>query len=460
MVARETASVFVRIVGWIGQFLRGRPGQTTRSPVAGRIQAPPTLVARIARVAGRDREMLRLADEAIRRGHPEQAVIACWKAARSFIKDGHMLKAVAVLNRILRYEVRDVDAWLELAMCYEALERRREAANACVRAAELLELRGDDADAMMMLEKGLDLDPARGDAEARLIPLRGRLGVSRVVPSPSRAPSTSLDVEGSADDAPIGIASLGQASSLHGFRDDDSGSIELPDLEDEWRGGLQSHSHSALSNSAQSNSAQSNSALSNSPTHSKSPSWSGYAAVHRAFVDDRPDQIRDELPLFIASDGSDATDPGGAAVELADGDEALATDATVPLRLPVEADDPTVMNLPVPDVVAQRARDRVTPAVLADATVAERIPASLLGVPGVAATTIEPVPRRPRIVDAATTVDARALPSSIRGSEHEGRARREAAVRATDAATRAYPRVADLDSDESAQDDWELGFSE
>ncbi|MCB9655714.1 MAG: tetratricopeptide repeat protein [Deltaproteobacteria bacterium] len=423
-MARETASIFVRIVGWVGQILRGRAQDGKRPVARGRIQAPATLVARIARVAGRDREMLRLADEAIRRGHPEQAVIACWKAARSFIKEGHVLKAVAVLNRILRYENRDVDAWLELAMCYETLERRREAANACLHAAELLELRGDDADAMLMLEKSLDLDPGRAEAEARLIPLRMRLGVSRVVPHPSSSPSAArfgtLDPEAGPrlNTEPDGDVKgeLGHASSMQAFRaDDDSGSIDLPDLH--------------------------------------TPEFRAERARSR---------IREERSLLVPSDTSDPTDPAGEAVDLAAAEEALATDATLPMRLPMETEDPTVMNLPVPDVIAARSRGRAVPAVssiAADATVAERIPGSLLGVPGVAATTIEPIPQRPRILDAATTVDARALPASIRGSEHEGRARREAAIRATDAATRAYPRVESVEPG-AGPDEWDLGLAD
>lgn len=109
------------------------------------IQAPHTLVARVSAVeAAREREMLRLAEESIRRGHPEQAAIVYRKAADRYRRDGMVPKELAVLNMWTRVAPHDPDAWTALADHHEAVEHRRGALEALARAAALWRSVGKD----------------------------------------------------------------------------------------------------------------------------------------------------------------------------------------------------------------------------------------------------------------------------------------------------------------------------
>ncbi len=109
------------------------------------IQAPLTLVARVSAVEeAREREMLRLAEESIRRGHPEQAAIVYRKAAVRYRRDGLAPKELAVLNMWTRVAPHDPDAWTALADHHEVLEHRRGALEALARAAALWRSVGKD----------------------------------------------------------------------------------------------------------------------------------------------------------------------------------------------------------------------------------------------------------------------------------------------------------------------------
>ncbi len=123
------------------------------------IPAPQTLADRVAHLGKRDRDMLRVAEEAVRRGFPQQAIIAYSKAARFYMETGKDRKAAAVLNQLLKLAPEDVETVGQLVRCYENLGRKAEAADASFRCAELYEATGQSDKAVAALKKCAALDP-------------------------------------------------------------------------------------------------------------------------------------------------------------------------------------------------------------------------------------------------------------------------------------------------------------
>ena len=92
--------------------------------------------------------MLRVAEEALRRGHPDQAIIAYHKALARFRLMGQRLKQMAVLQHLVRLRPEDLEHVRELVDVYEELGRSQEATVARFRLAAMLRQRGltEDAD--------------------------------------------------------------------------------------------------------------------------------------------------------------------------------------------------------------------------------------------------------------------------------------------------------------------------
>lgn len=102
------------------------------------IPAPETLVARVSAVEeARESDMLRLAEESIRRGHPEQAAIVYRKAAMRYRQDGKAQKELAVLHMWARVAPEDTAVWIGMAQLHEAAGKTRAALEAMARAAAL-----------------------------------------------------------------------------------------------------------------------------------------------------------------------------------------------------------------------------------------------------------------------------------------------------------------------------------
>lgn len=112
------------------------------------IPAPHTLVARVSAVEeAKEREMLRLAEESIRRGHPGQAAIVYRKVAQRYLREGLTHKELAVLNMWVRVASHDPEAWTAMGLHHERAQHRRLALEALTRAAALWRSVGRDDDA-------------------------------------------------------------------------------------------------------------------------------------------------------------------------------------------------------------------------------------------------------------------------------------------------------------------------
>ena len=85
---------------------------------------------------------MRVAEEALRRGHPDQAVIAYHKAADRFRLMGQLVKQMAVLQHLVRLEPDNLDNHRELIAVYDELGRHHEAATVRLRLARELRQRG------------------------------------------------------------------------------------------------------------------------------------------------------------------------------------------------------------------------------------------------------------------------------------------------------------------------------
>ncbi|MCK6552549.1 hypothetical protein L6R52_42365, partial [Myxococcota bacterium] len=183
-------SVFSKLGAFFGRlFRRGDAAPPDPGPrVLGQgmnIPAPATLVGRIERLDDEERELLRIAEEALRRGFPEQARVAYWKAAKFYTTNALPAKALAVLGQILKIAPRDVDAWVARGEANLALDRRRDAARAFADAAALFEEAGELERARALLLRAAELDPEH-DVRMRL----ARLGVDTGSLPPPRAGST------------------------------------------------------------------------------------------------------------------------------------------------------------------------------------------------------------------------------------------------------------------------------
>lgn len=124
------------------RWFRGRPASSA-------FAASDTLVARVNALEDhQEQRMLRVAEEALRRGHPDQAVIAYQKAAARFRSMGQRLKQVAVLQHLVRLQPDRADPLRALIDVYDDLERLQEAASTRLRLAAVLRRSGavDEAD--------------------------------------------------------------------------------------------------------------------------------------------------------------------------------------------------------------------------------------------------------------------------------------------------------------------------
>ncbi len=111
--------------------------------------------------------MLRVAEEAIRRGYPDQAVIAYQKAAARFREMGQRVKEIAVLQNLIRLQPDAVEPLRQLVEVYDEIGRRQEAAGARVRLAAALRQRGDNTEAAQLEREAhalaFNLDDERSD---------------------------------------------------------------------------------------------------------------------------------------------------------------------------------------------------------------------------------------------------------------------------------------------------------
>ncbi len=179
-------------------------------PRRGQIAAPPTLVAKVEKLGDRDREMIRVAEEAIRRGFPDQAIIAYQKAHALYHQKGAYLKCVAVLNHLVKLQPQSGRAYQDLAEGLVLLERQKEAHLAFQQAVYLYQAAGDQKSAeglMKQLQKvrfpsaqipsppgGLQLNPSQAAEEPSSSPA-ALDSVPKLSPAPTRAPSEGGPLE-------------------------------------------------------------------------------------------------------------------------------------------------------------------------------------------------------------------------------------------------------------------------
>jgi tetratricopeptide (TPR) repeat protein len=196
-------SFFGRIWAAIkGLFVRQKTGRVVRGIAA----APLTLVARISAVDDKERQAIKLAEEAIRRGYPEQAVVAYWKAAAFFMEREQFNKALSMLNAILKLKPDDMQAAQDRVRACEGLDRKRDAAFAYLYVAQLHEANGRYDEARAMRARSIQLDPKLGppgsapQAAAPIEPIIGEPEPSELEEVPVPGPNV---VDQPDDGAPI-----------------------------------------------------------------------------------------------------------------------------------------------------------------------------------------------------------------------------------------------------------------
>jgi len=159
--------------------------------VAGVQPAPHTLVSRIDQSIV-DADMIRLAQESIRRGFPDQAEAAYAKAARLYGEHGMHRKAVAVHKALAELRPNDAEPWEAAAEGYLALGLARDAANALRKASVRHQKNGfsDQAQAALRKARGLEDEG----------PALGRDGPEAQAPPSAEADPGSSPSESSVDD--------------------------------------------------------------------------------------------------------------------------------------------------------------------------------------------------------------------------------------------------------------------
>jgi hypothetical protein len=205
----------------IRSFFRKEKKAAPRAVTMG-IPAPQTLVAKVERLDDKDRDMLRVADEALRRGFPEEARQAYWKAIRLYVSQAQHLKAISVINSALKLKRDDHDAWIAKGESCLALDRRRDGALAFFEAANIFEARGDHANALDMLERCVDLDRDLEGLRIRYLRLGGTRDVWSAPPPPSLSP------------APVASRSVSMSASLRSASIAQS-SVRAPSIADRPR---------------------------------------------------------------------------------------------------------------------------------------------------------------------------------------------------------------------------------
>jgi len=198
---------------WLGRLWAWLTGKN-RDGAAPRmaIPAPHTLVARVSQVEeAQEREMLRLAEESIRRGHPGQAAIVYQKAAERYRRDGIGPKELAVINMWVRVASHDPEPWTALGRYHEAAEHRRLALEAYTRAAALWRSVGRDEDADRL--------------EVRMQELRAGPSVSQDVAAAARAPVPVASADPSGPAEMPGDSVMADALQM----DEDSIELDIPE---------------------------------------------------------------------------------------------------------------------------------------------------------------------------------------------------------------------------------------
>jgi hypothetical protein len=107
-----------------------------------------------------DRDFIRIAGEAMRAHLPQIAHVAYWRAAMIYIEQQHHLKVLATLNTILTLAPNDADALVSRIHALGLLDRRRDAALACVDLAHRYDAGGDRENAHALIERARTLDPS------------------------------------------------------------------------------------------------------------------------------------------------------------------------------------------------------------------------------------------------------------------------------------------------------------
>jgi tetratricopeptide (TPR) repeat protein len=201
----------------------------SRKPVARRmsIPAPSTLVGRIERLEDEDRELLRIAEEALRRGFPQQAHVAYWKAARFYLGREQYVKAISVLGQILRLAPNDIEAWIARGDCCAAIDRRRDAARAYFEAGCFFEAHQDINNALALFERCIALDKDLEGLQLRYLRLGGSTDpwTHDLPPNAPDAPSEPALEEMEMPGTPI--EAIPAAITDPAGRDSNSGEIEL-----------------------------------------------------------------------------------------------------------------------------------------------------------------------------------------------------------------------------------------
>jgi hypothetical protein len=195
--------------GWFGRLWRrlfgGKPARRGLG-----IPAPETLVARVSAVEeAREHEMLRLAEESIRRGHPEQAAIVYRKAAVRYRREGLAQKELAVLHMWARIAPEDPAVWTGMAQLHEAAGKTRAALEALARAAALHRRFGQEAAAEAAEAHMESLRPARPSQDLPPAPgapalVRGHTGLPSAA-APSARGHTGLPAATPARRAPSAV---------------------------------------------------------------------------------------------------------------------------------------------------------------------------------------------------------------------------------------------------------------
>ena len=133
-------------------------------------RAPETLIAQVKALDRQsEQKMLRLAEEAVRRGHPDQAIIAYEKVAARFRRMGQQVKEMAVLQHLVRLQPGVAEPVRKLIDVYEDLGRTQEAASARMRLAAILRRDGQPEAADRLEQEAHAQAFSRSDSHAEAI---------------------------------------------------------------------------------------------------------------------------------------------------------------------------------------------------------------------------------------------------------------------------------------------------
>lgn len=221
------------MAGWWSRCWKRLFGRRAR---AGRgVPAPATLVARVESAPDHDRAIVKLAEESLRRGFPDQAEIAYEKAALHYVQAGHHRKAVAVLRALSRLRPDDPVIHEQLGGALEALERRADAARSYRAAAERHRFYASEERAQELVARARQLE-LRELSESSVSSPELEISADRVPPAETDAePAGSLDLP--ADEVnslvmealSVEVAS-GEVPSMPGASALDGEPLELPGL--------------------------------------------------------------------------------------------------------------------------------------------------------------------------------------------------------------------------------------